>query len=162
MAYGYHPTYPPTRVDLGPGDVPTPKRAPASVRVAAAVLSVTGLALLAIGALAGYASLAGPDFGAGWPGGWVSYLDSVGLAGGAVYVFAGLVLLAFGRRIRRGGRFARAIVVGVSALTIGSTLYTGLVGPGGANALLGLVVPVSLLVLLYLPAARSWYRDRTY
>lgn len=170
MAHGYRRTEPPTRYDLGPADqpppppsaAPGPRPAPASVRVAALMLRLGGLATAAFGVLAGYAGVEGAGFGQGWPDGWVAYLTGVGLAGGAAYVFAGLILFAFGRKVRRGRRWARLLVLGVAALTVGGTLYTGLVGPGNANALFGLVFPVLYLVLLNTPAARSWYRDRTY
>jgi hypothetical protein len=165
MSSTFHPNYPPTRYDLGYADEPRPgpRSAPPSVRVAALIGYLTGLTLVGIGVLAGMVTLGAGGSLAGDRSGLVyGYLREIGLAGGAVRVFAGLVVLVLARKLRRGRRWTRLLVVALSALTVGATLYTGLVGPGDTDALFGLVLPVVYLVLLYLPSARSWFRDRTY
>jgi L-lactate permease len=148
----------------GSGDtpaVPARRSAPASVHVIALIGYLAGLAFLAMGAGAWRYTLGGDQ-----PTGDSPYvrlvinLREIGLAAGAVLVFVGLFVLALTRKLQRGRRWVRALVVVASAFSITFTLYEGILGPGGGNALFGLVLPVICVVLLNLPAARSWYRDR--
>ncbi|NJC69833.1 hypothetical protein HC031_08875 [Planosporangium thailandense] len=148
--------------DLAPTPAePVRRSAPASVRVAALVGYLAGLALIAIGAGA-WTVWAGGDqaLGVDRMGLLGADLRDVGPAGGLVYVFAGLLVLAVARRLHRGRQWVRVLVVAGCLLSIGVTLYVGLVGRGGVNVFAGLVLPVVYVVLLNLPTARSWYRDR--
>lgn len=159
MSAAYSHNYPPTRYDYGPAE-PVRRSAPASVHVVALIQYFVGLLLLAAGAAAGWFAVATPR---GASPDLPVDLTGAGLAVGAVLVFAGLVVIAIGRKLQRGKRWARALVLALSVVGIVTTLYDGLVAhTGNSNVLGGLVLPVVYLVLLNLPAARSWYRNRTY
>jgi hypothetical protein len=162
MSYGYSPNYPRTQLDLA-GAEPTRRSGPPSVQVAALIQYLLGLSLVAIGAAAGALSLGfGQALDVSRYSQVVVDLRGIGLTGGSVFLFAGLVVLAIGRKVQRGRQWARVLVVMLSAISVAGTLYNGLVGQGPANALFGLVFPVLFLVLLNLPAARSWFRAHTY
>jgi hypothetical protein len=162
MSYGYSPSYPPTRYDYGYAE-PTRRSAPASVHLVAIMQYLGGLVLLVIGAVAAAFALGGGrylDTGAASP--VAADLRGAGLATGAVFVFGGLLTMVIGRKVQRGRQWARVLVLLLSVLSVAFTLYSGLVLGGDTNALFGLVVPVLYVVLLSMPAARSWFRSHTY
>jgi L-lactate permease len=143
--------------------VPVRRSAPASVHVVALIGYLAGLAFLAIGAWAWLLTLDGEQPpGAGPYHDLVGYVHDLGLGTGTVLGFVGLFVLALTRKLQRGRRWVRVLVVAASVFSITFTLYAGILGPGDGNALFGLVLPVICVVLLNLPAARSWFRDRTY
>jgi hypothetical protein len=165
MSYGYSPDYPPTRYDYGSGyaqPAPTRRSAPASVHVVALIQYLSGLVLVGVGVLAGMFTFgAGPSIDQSRFSQFVD-VRGLGLAVGAIFVFVGLVVIVIGRKLQRGRQWVRLLVLALSAVSVGATLYNGLVGQGGTNVLFGLVIPVLYLVLLNLPAARSWFRSHTY
>jgi hypothetical protein len=148
--------YPTTRFDLGEA-AEKRRSAPAPVHAAALLLYLGGLILFAMAVVAGGG---GSAFGGAFD--QVAATDG-GLPLAAVYVFVGLFTFAMGRKVQRGRGWARGLVVILSLVSIAVTLYTGFNSPDGtSNVLLGLVFPVLYLILLFTPAARSWFRDRTY
>jgi hypothetical protein len=161
VSYGYGESYPPTRYDYGQAE-PVRRSAPASVHVVALILYLGGLALLAVGALMALLALGGGRYVDGRLGPAVPAVADGGLPTGAVLAFAGLVTLVIGRKVQRGRQWARVFVLMLSVLSIAVTLYNGLVVGRSTNALFGLVFPVMYVVLLDLPAARSWFRSHTY
>jgi hypothetical protein len=160
MPYGYSPNYPPTRYDHGYAE---PRRsAPPSVHVVALIQYLGGLLMLASGTLAAAYALGGARYVGGTVPTELSGVSGAGLAVAAVLMFAGLLVLAIGRKLQRGRQWARVLVVTLSVVSIAATLYNGLVVGRPTNALFGLVFPVLYVVLLNLPAARSWFRSHTY
>jgi hypothetical protein len=105
--------------------------APASVRVLALGHYLVGLGLV------GFA--------------WYVHAN---LAAAAAWASAGLVVMFFGRKLHRGRRWARTLLLAASAVALGATLYAG----SRTYVLFGLVCPVLYLVLLNTPAARAWFR----
>jgi hypothetical protein len=170
MSNGHAYSYPPT----GYGEdhagehaedhaEPVRRSAPASVHLVAMIGYLAGLALIAAGVGAWVFSLGGgQSLDPGRYGQLVGELRRLGLPGGALLAFAGLLVMAVSRKVQRGRQWVRLLVVVLSALSIAGTLYDGLVGPGTTNVLLGLVLPVIYVVLLNTSAARSWFRRRTY
>lgn len=147
--------------DDEPPAEPVHRSAPASVRVAALIGYLAGLALVAFG-IGAWAVWAGRSLDVDRIGPLGAALRDTGPAGAGVYVFAGLLVFAIARRLHRGRRWVRALVVAGSVVSVAGTLYDGILGRGGVNVFAGLVLPVVYVVLLNLPAARSWYRHRTY
>ncbi|MGC9667388.1 hypothetical protein ACNTMW_12620 [Planosporangium sp. 12N6] len=139
------------------------RSAPPSVHAVAVIGYLAGLALVAAGAGAWAAVLGDGQVPDLFQFGELTVdLRAMGLTAGAVSVFVGLFVLALARKLQRGRQWVRVAVVGLSAVSIAVTLYDGLLGQARANVLVGLVLPVVCVVLLNLPAARSWFRDRTY
>jgi drug/metabolite transporter (DMT)-like permease len=160
MSNGHTYSYPPTGYDDAQVE-PVRRSAPASVHVVAIIGYVAGLALLVAGLAAGAYALGGNRYVEGRLGVDMSAVTGTGLTSGAVLVFCSLVTLVMTRKLQRGRQWVRVLVLTVAAVSVAGTLYDGLVGPGTANVLLGLVFPVIYVVLLNTPAARSWFRRRT-
>jgi uncharacterized membrane protein YhaH (DUF805 family) len=84
-------------------------------------------------------------------------VTGLGLAIAALALVAGFIALSIGRRLHRGRRGARLLVLVLSAVSLGINVYT-LVTTGVADPLSGLVLPTSYLVLLNTPPVRAWFR----
>jgi hypothetical protein len=134
------------------------RTAPPSVHLVALVGYLGGLALLA----AGVAAAGGRWYVQDRLGVDVSGLTGTGLPTGALLVLGALLAFVLTRKLQRGRRWVRVLVLILAAASIANTLYVGLVTRGQANVLLGLVLPVIYAVLLNTTAARSWFRRRTY
>ncbi|GAA1792030.1 hypothetical protein HC028_01435 [Planosporangium flavigriseum] len=141
---------------------PVRRTAPASVHLVAIIGYVAGLALLAAGVAAVVYALGGHRYLEGQFAVDLSAVTGAGIAVGALLVFAALFTLAISRKLQRGRRWVRVLVLLLAAASIAHTLYTGLFAVGGSNVLLGLVLPVIYVVLLNTSAARSWFRRHTY
>jgi hypothetical protein len=123
--------------------------APVTVRLAALVAAVEGVALLGLGAFyAGKTALQRPD----------SYGRA--LLGAAMAVAGGALLLLLGRALLRVRRWARSpvVVLQVLALPVAYSLafQAGLPGYGGPI----LVLAVAELYLLFTPEARAAFWER--
>jgi hypothetical protein len=161
MSNGHTYSYPPTGYDDAQVE-PVRRSAPASVHLVAIIGYLGGLALLAAGVAAGTYALGGHRYVAGQLGVDLSAVTGAGLAVGALLLFGSLLTLVLARKLQRGRQWVRVLVLALAAVSIAGTLYDGLVGPGTANVLLGLVFPVIYAVLLNTPAARSWFSRHTY
>jgi hypothetical protein len=163
MSYGHAYSYPPADYDEATVAEPARRSAPPSVHVVSIIGYLAGLALMATGVAAWVVSLGGgQSLDLGRFGQVIVDLRQMGLGAAAVFVFVGLLVMALARKLQRGRQWVRVLVVVLSAVSIAGTLYDGLVGQGRANVLVGLVFPVVYVVLLNLPAARSWFRRHTY
>lgn len=167
--YGYQPVYAPSFAYAHAAR----RSAPASVHVVA-ILQYLGGAVLLLGA--GIVALVTYGVTRQYAGGAAELEAVVGVVGGAglavaaVLGLAGLLTIMIGRKLQRGRQWARVLVLLVSATSLAWTLYaTFFAAADGAvvaaerpDALSGLVLPLLYLVLLNTPAARSWFRHRTY
>jgi AcrR family transcriptional regulator len=88
-------------------------------------------------------------------------VTGAGIAIAALALVAGLIALSIGRRLHRGKRGARVLVLVLSALSLAFNIYA-LVTTGAADPLSGLVLPTLYLVLLNTRPARDWFRFNRY
>jgi len=129
------------------------RSAPASVRTVTIAHYLGGVTLLVLAALMVVATRHG--FGDTVP----ELVRTAALPGAAVFAVAGLLVIAIGRKLRRGRQWARVLVLVLSVLSAAGTLYDGLLAAGTRSNAFGLVFPVLYLILLNTPAARAWFRE---
>jgi hypothetical protein len=167
MAYGYahahqrataHQPAQPLAEPPPPPPFPERRRAPLSVHAAATLLYLGGLALILAAATTVFLMYGG-DAAADveLPPRTREWLAELGLPTAAVLAVAGLFAYAVARRLQRGRRWARILVLVFCAVSLASNLFS-LVTNGTAEVLSGLVLPVLYLVLLNTTAARRFFR----
>lgn len=153
-----HP-YPPTAPTLA--ERPARPGAPGSVRVVAAVhyavaATCLGAAALAMVIAADSQALAGTAL----PPRVRENLTAVGVGTALALTLAGFAALVIGRKLRRGRRWARALVYGLSVPSIALTLWAGAQGHA-QHVFAGLVLPVVYVTLLSTAPARGFFRRGT-
>jgi len=146
----------------GPPPPPPPqygmRGAPAGVHIVAIMQYLTGLVLILAAGIIGVLKFNDGRIGdTEVPESIRGAVTGFGLPIAALALVAGFVVLSIGRRIHRGRRGARLLVIVLSALSLGINVYT-LVTKGVADPLSGLVLPTIYLVLLNTPPVRAWFR----
>jgi hypothetical protein len=132
--------------------------APAGVHIVAIMQYVTGVVLLLTAAVIGVITFNdGRVGGSEVPESIRGAVTGFGLAIAAFCLVAGFIALSIGRRIHRGRRGARILVIVLSAVSLGINVYT-LVTQGVADPLSGLVLPTIYLVLLNTTPVRAYFR----
>lgn len=168
--YADQPYGPPPERPPGPGEPPgfygpppAPPRyglrgAPAGVHIVAIMQYLTGIVLiLAAGAIGVITFNDGRIGDTSVPKSISGVLTGAGLAIAALALVAGFIALSIGRRIHRGRRGARLLVIVLSAVSLGLNVWS-LVVNGAADPLSGLVLPTIYLVLLNTPPVRAYFR----
>lgn len=159
---GGWPDSPPGPGYYGPPPPPPPppglRNAPAGVHIVAIMQYVTGLVLILAAGVIGVLKFNDGRIGdTEVPESIRGAVTGFGLPIAALALVAGFIALSIGRRIHRGRRGARMLVIVLSALSLGINVYT-LVTKGVADPLSGLVLPTIYLVLLNTPPVRAWFR----
>ena len=145
------------------GPPPPPPRyglrdAPVGVHIVAVMQYVTGVVLLLAAGVIGVITFNDGRIGdTSVPESIRGAVTGMGLAIAALALVAGFIALSIGRRLHRGRRGARILVLVLSAVSLGVNVYT-LVTTGVADPLTGLVLPTLYLVLLNTPPVRAWFR----
>jgi hypothetical protein len=157
--YGPGPGYgpPPPGYPAGPPPPPPPRSAPAAVHVVAVLYYLAGLVLVLGGVAAGVVSVGSADLAADLPFEVREAVTGYGIAIAALMMFVGFLVVALGRRLQRGKRWARMFVLMLSGLSLAWTVVS-LVRTGTGEPLTGVVLPVLNLILLNIPSSRAWYR----
>jgi hypothetical protein len=169
MSYGYgqpqYVAYAPPPAYPAPGyGYPARRSAPPSVHVIAILQYVGGVAALLVAAFVGWTAVAVARGPYDLHDEFASPNDAVvffGVVAGVV-ALVGLVTIVLGRKLQRGRQWARALVMILSVLSLASVAWSVAVGGTGVSVGAGAVYPLLCLVLLNTPAARSWFRWRTW
>jgi hypothetical protein len=147
VAYSPASGYPPARTG-----------APASVRVVAAAHYATALTCLGAAGLAVF--LAAGDGsaldGVSLPPRVRENVTAIGVGSALALVLVGFFAWLVGRKLRRGRRWARALVLGLSVPSIALTLWAGFQGQA-QHVFAGLVLPVVYVTLLSTAPARRYF-----
>jgi hypothetical protein len=131
---------------------------PVGVHIVAVMQYVTGVVLILAAGVIGVITFNDGRIGDSTvPESIRGAVTGAGLAIAALALVAGFIALSIGRRIHRGRRGARILVIVLSAVSLGINVYT-LVTRGVADPLSGLVLPTLYLVLLNTPPVRAWFR----
>lgn len=134
------------------------RAAPVGVHIVAVLQYVTGVVLILAAGVIGVITFNDGRIGdTSVPESIRGAVTGMGLAIAALALVAGFIALSIGRRLHRGRRGARLLVLVLSAVSLGINVYT-LVTTGVADPLSGLVLPTIYLVLLNTPPVRAWFR----
>ena len=149
--------YPPVAATLA--ERPVRGTAPASVRVVAAVHYGVAVTCLGAAALAMFVAAGDSQVldGTPLPARVRDNLTAVGIGSALALTVAGFAALLVGRKLRRGRRWARALVYGLSVPSIALTLLAGFQGHA-QHVFAGLVLPVVDVTLLSTAPARGWFQ----
>jgi hypothetical protein len=132
--------------------------APVGVHIVAVMQYVTGLVLILAAGVIGVITFNDGRIGdSEVPQSIRGAVTGAGIAIAALALVAGFIALSIGRRLHRGRRGARILVIVLSAVSLGVNVYT-LVTTGVADPLTGLVLPTLYLVLLNTPPVRAHFR----
>jgi hypothetical protein len=131
---------------------------PVGVHIVAIMQYITGIVLILAAGVIGVITFNDGRIGSTQvPESVRGAVTGAGIAIAALALVAGFIALSIGRRIHRGRRGARILVIVLSAVSLGINVYT-LVTQGAADPLSGLVLPTLYLVLLNTPPVRAYFR----